>query len=1668
MVIAQGGSGGSGDRARLRAEMRGLHALHDAVEEVESDLVGPAALLDDNAVVRADLDLVASDGDDESSAARTAASGSAAAPTATHCVILTKRAGSRKAPRLGVQFAPALLELMGDSAQLVNHVVHVAARGAAAAQGVRIGDVLVDVNGVPLYDGKLSAASVAKAVEHSAYPQTVRFHRPSLTEAALMRGSGDGVGARVAAGAADASAGASARPATLSQRFPRTWRRRRLAAAHGSALRFPTAALLRCGGGRVALALSAPLAEGESRRALAGAPTAAEGGRLFNRSAAASSVARRCARRLNVVPAAARAERGGVDDDDSASHSPPLRAWFPGASLLARGAAAEGDGGIACADEQFVYGGSGVLPRVERGAHDWTPALVIPADDRVRPYAIEVAADSERRDIARALRLAAPSAANREEGAGAVSTGAHATRLEMPRSTAHWRVFVASALQAPRRPSGQSAPNQRASALAQRRVCGDAVFLRNTAASTVWLRREALRASATPLPLARVCGAAHAGLPASDREWARDAGEAKATREGADSDSAPTDTSAAALSAARGAAADVIASLDRMSRGAEVRHQMLGFAEDPATGKLVALDELSADAPRAAAADGADALHRNSAVAAAAESMDAAQCYHFVRRHAVAAVAAHVRAVGRVPAHGSHLDTLMHANGVNLALMPLVRDDAASPSALRDVLAVQIATRALACVMWSRAAAHEPAAEGEAGAARADSVAQFCTDALGAWAPAGHVTAASAQVRSSSILPFLLSSSFLLCAHILLFTRIFLCASAQLWSVDVRSELLLGPCGRDGALRLRADEEESPRLICVAVPHWLAAVGPLLRHTRAPLSVAALRRVQAAPASAPPPTFVASDFDSAERVTVECSDDDSELWRLQRALKAFCTTGEAALSVEQSRAHKLRYARLACRVFGDDETATVSREADGTAAADDASAEDARALQRRLQRSVQVSATHVVAAAVLHCALAYTHTSRGDEGCIDSALRDAQMISIAPGYRLTEVALVVDKLLGATEQLPPELAAARALLHALAAAAVASENRDGSGGHRDQLRACVSHLALLDAPLYAQPVALWIAAMLLRDAPGLRARGAEKSEVESAVVEDRTLQRLFANGAAAFTEWAHSAVRLDVWARKNSFAAVAGLPLPLEWVERGTAGVAAHASPQRLHAVEPAADRPATAPAADATAGATVDTTAGGAGATVDCALMFVWGTWVEVCIAASAGSAARRESRSSAASGAAPPADARTPIAWLDTAALASHSLSSSVAIARVACGAAHAALVTDAGQLFVFGRGANGQLGLGDKLSRARPSLVEYFVLHGCTVARAACGSAHTAVATTGGELYTWGCADDGRLGLGPYEPALLHGGNAGGSAQASAQGAEMRDGGARLELGDQSIPTAVAAFDGTGAGVAPGDGCAALDTVVLDVACGAAHTLVVSGAGRVHACGAGGLFQLGNGRPASCWSPVVVDLLRARRGAAQRARERSAAGESAAYFDDDESDSASSEEGVGPHGGAGAASAASMIARNAARRVPRRSESQTQVRSSFLCCSFYSFVCSYIRFLHLADARCSGCRGGGGAHHRRRCCWRGALCGTFGARRCLRVGLLGERRRRHRCKSFARQRRRGGSRAGRRAARCAPSPAARRWTALCSARDRGRTLRHLRNARRRSRGRSVGLRR
>lgn len=67
----------------------------------------------------------------------------------------------------------------------------------------------------------------------------------------------------------------------------------------------------------------------------------------------------------------------------------------------------------------------------------------------------------------------------------------------------------------------------------------------------------------------------------------------------------------------------------------------------------------------------------------------------------------------------------------------------------------------------------------------------------------------------------------------------------------------------------------------------------------------------------------------------------------------------------------------------------------------------------------------------------------------------------------------------------------------------------------------------------------------------------------------------------------------------------------------------------------------------------------------------------------------------------------------------------------------------------VFMWGRGEDGQLGLGDTSDQDEPTYVD--ALRGVGVQQIACGSGHTVVLTTEGEVYTWGRGDDGRLGHG-----------------------------------------------------------------------------------------------------------------------------------------------------------------------------------------------------------------------------------------------------------------------------------------------------------------------------
>ena len=97
-------------------------------------------------------------------------------------------------------------------------------------------------------------------------------------------------------------------------------------------------------------------------------------------------------------------------------------------------------------------------------------------------------------------------------------------------------------------------------------------------------------------------------------------------------------------------------------------------------------------------------------------------------------------------------------------------------------------------------------------------------------------------------------------------------------------------------------------------------------------------------------------------------------------------------------------------------------------------------------------------------------------------------------------------------------------------------------------------------------------------------------------------------------------------------------------------------------------------------------------------------------------------------------------------------------IVVAHLACGAAHCAIVTDAGELYTWGENGCGQLGHGDKRHLKRRRLVVF--AHGCgagtSITGVACGRSHTLALTTGGRLFACGSDKHGQLGLGPPESA------------------------------------------------------------------------------------------------------------------------------------------------------------------------------------------------------------------------------------------------------------------------------------------------------------------------
>lgn len=202
------------------------------------------------------------------------------------------------------------------------------------------------------------------------------------------------------------------------------------------------------------------------------------------------------------------------------------------------------------------------------------------------------------------------------------------------------------------------------------------------------------------------------------------------------------------------------------------------------------------------------------------------------------------------------------------------------------------------------------------------------------------------------------------------------------------------------------------------------------------------------------------------------------------------------------------------------------------------------------------------------------------------------------------------------------------------------------------------------------------------------------------------------------------------------------------------------------------------------------------------------------------------------------------------------------------VACGSMHTAAVTEDGEVWTWGFGKEGRLGVhpvpGGKHSRRLPVRVGgENELGGARAVMLAAGNRHTAVVASDGAVWTWGSAESLGHGdrehqltptrLGPvkfygFRAAMVSCGGfhtvvlAGGLVWTFGMGKEGQLGhGDRVKL--RSVPAPVSSIK---------------ETIVM-VAGGGFHTLAVSAEGKVYSWGSGADGQLGTGNTKHCLLPA-----------------------------------------------------------------------------------------------------------------------------------------------------------------------------------------------------------------
>ncbi|XP_031258374.1 ultraviolet-B receptor UVR8-like isoform X2 [Pistacia vera] len=207
-------------------------------------------------------------------------------------------------------------------------------------------------------------------------------------------------------------------------------------------------------------------------------------------------------------------------------------------------------------------------------------------------------------------------------------------------------------------------------------------------------------------------------------------------------------------------------------------------------------------------------------------------------------------------------------------------------------------------------------------------------------------------------------------------------------------------------------------------------------------------------------------------------------------------------------------------------------------------------------------------------------------------------------------------------------------------------------------------------------------------------------------------------------------------------------------------------------------------------------------------------------------------------------------------------------VSIKMVAAGAEHSVAVTENGELYGWGWGRYGNLGLGDRNDRLIPEKISTLNLQGERMVTVACGWRHTISVSSSGGLYTYGWSKYGQLGHGDFKDHLV-----------PHKLEALRDSFISQISGGWRHTMALT-FDGKLYGwgwnkfgqVGVGDNADHCSPVqvnfphdqVVQISCGWRHTLAVTDRQNVYSWGRGTNGQLGHGQSSDRNIPIIIEPL------------------------------------------------------------------------------------------------------------------------------------------------------------------------------------------------------------